>query len=231
MLQHFARAVAQLNDRSFQRVLWLGLAGALIAFVIAFAAAKWALGFAVAADWGWLDGVLDWLLQWSIVPLFLISAYFFFPSVATGIMAAFLDDVVDAVEQRHYPGHVARRHFGLIEGAWLGLRMAAIILLWNLAALPLYAVLLITGFGPVILFVALNGYLLGREYLEMVALRHMDAAAAKAWRRSRRVEVFLLGLAATGLFLIPLVNLFAPLIAAAMAVHLFHANRPVPAAP
>ena len=51
----------------------------------------------------------------------------------------------------------------------MGLRFAALSLLVNLAVLVLT---LFTGVGFVALFV-LNGYLLGREYFELAAMRHL----------------------------------------------------------
>jgi hypothetical protein len=61
-----------------------------------------------------------------------------------------------------------------------------------------------------VLFLALNGYLLGRGYFEVVALRRLDAAAATALRHRHGGRVFLGGVATTGMSALPLVILVAP---------------------
>ncbi|MEH3159029.1 MAG: EI24 domain-containing protein, partial [Sphingomonas taxi] len=84
---------------------------------------------------------------------------------------------------------------------------------------------LFTAIGPAIAFFLVNAWLLGRDLGEMVASRHMDDAAMRGWRRATRGERFVLGLAGTGLFVVPLLNLFAPIVGAGMATHLFHASK------
>jgi uncharacterized protein involved in cysteine biosynthesis len=91
-------------------------------------------------------------------------------------------------------------------------------LLYNAIALPFALILLFTGVGAPMLFLAVNAVLVGRDLDEMVAARHPHLRLERASRTSR----FILGLIANLLLLVPLVNLLAPIIAAAMATHLFH---------
>ena len=91
----------------------------------------------------------------------------------------------------------------------------------NLLALPFY--LLTFWFPPFALaiFYCLNGYLLSREYYELVALRRLDTAAAVALRKANKQRLFLAGVIITFLFTIPIVNLFAPVIGVAAMAHVF----------
>ena len=57
----------------------------------------------------------------------------------------------------------------------------------------------------------------------MVALRRLDARAAKAMRNRFGGRVFIGGVMIAGLFTLPLVNLVAPVVATAFMVHLFEA--------
>jgi CysZ protein len=57
-----------------------------------------------------------------------------------------------------------------------------------------------------------------------VAARHMDAAAMRGWRATTKSGRFVLGLANTGLFVVPVLNIAAPVLGAAMATHYFHAR-------
>jgi len=56
----------------------------------------------------------------------------------------------------------------------------------------------------------------------MGAARHIPPQEITQFRRQHRCDVFLLGLGITGLFMIPVINLIAPLVGAAAAVHSFH---------
>jgi uncharacterized protein involved in cysteine biosynthesis len=76
-----------------------------------------------------------------------------------------------------------------------------------------------------LVFFTLNGYLLGREYFELVAQRRMTAEEAKALRRTRRVRVFLAGVVVAFLLTIPLVNLITPIIATAFMLHIYEGMR------
>src|SRR3546814_18922147 len=77
-------------------------------------------------------------------------------------------------------------------------------------------------------FYLLNGYLLGREYFEMVAVRRLDLAGAKRLRRDFRGRVVLAGAVIAFLLTIPLVNLVTPMIATAFMLHVFEGLRRTP---
>ena len=105
------------------------------------------------------------------------------------------------------------------------LRLTFLTLLLNLLALPVY--LLVPGIN-LFLFLALNGYLFGRGYFEVVALRRLDMGAARRVRSRFAGRIFLGGVVIAGLFALPLVNLVAPVIATAFMLHIFEAlPRPV----
>ena len=146
--------------------------------------------------------------------------------MAIAVLQLFADRIVAAVEARHYPAALASaRPVGQGRAALLGVRSAGRAILVNLLALPVYLLLLVTGVGPAIAFFVVNGWLLGRDLGEMVAARHLRGAAVRDWRTANRSRLFVLGLAETGLFVVPVANILAPVIGAAMATHLFHADR------
>jgi len=96
------------------------------------------------------------------------------------------------------------------------------LVLFNLVAMPFYILLLVTGIGPFILFVIVNGLAFGRDVADLAAARHGDRASRRAWIKSTRGEQGLIGTFASALFLVPIVNLAAPVIGAAAAIHLFN---------
>ena len=78
----------------------------------------------------------------------------------------------------------------------------------------------VLGIGAVVMVVC-DAYLLGREYFQMIAMRHLPAADARALRKANAARVFAAGLIPAGLALIPFVNLFVPLFATSYFVHIF----------
>jgi CysZ protein len=151
--------------------------------------------------------------------LAMLGAFFLFRAVAMVVIGLFTDGIVDAVEHDHYPDEAKVAHpIGLAAGLRLGLRSGLRAIGWNLLALPFYLALLITGVGTLLLVLAVNTLILGRDFEAMVAARH-PSARAKPLSSSDRL---LLGLVPAVLFVIPIVNLAAPIVGAALAVHLFH---------
>lgn len=143
------------------------------------------------------------------------AGWLLFRATAMAVMSLFADDIVEAVERDSYPDAAATaRPVGWGRSGRLALASMGRTIGWNLLALPLYIALLVTGVGTIGLFLLLNAYLLGRDMADMVQPRH--PALPPIPRGSR----WLMGLASAILFLIPLVNLLAPIWSAAMAVHM-----------
>ena len=114
----------------------------------------------------------------------------------------------------------AARKVGLAEEARIALGAAGRAILANLIALPFALALLFTAIGPAVVFWAVNAWLLGRELVDMVWLRHRPAPGVPA--PVGKAERFLLGGAIAALFMVPFANLLAPVLGAAAATHLIH---------
>jgi CysZ protein len=160
------------------------------------------------------------------VALTLLAMWLLFPAIALGVIGAFVERISTVIEARHYPQAAARaRSAGIAEGLLLGLRSAGRVLLYNLIALPLYILLLVTGVGTPIAFMIVNGIAFGADLGEMVASRHGDRAGRSTWMCGSRGGRMLIGTAVTALFLVPFVNLLAPVLGAAMMTHFYHRGR------
>jgi len=199
-----------------RRVVVLSLALAVVTFVALWLALAAILHRIQLFAWQPLDWAVDVLGTLGVLAL----SWLLFPAVLTLIMGFFLERVCAAVEAVHYPGREPPRRQGIVETTAVTLRLMGLTILLNLAAVPLY--LLVPGIN-LLVFLALNGYLLGREYFGVVALRRLDTAATKAMRNRYGGRVFLGGVVIAGLFALPLVNLVAPVIATAFMMHLFEA--------
>lgn len=223
MFRALALSIAQLSDPPVLRVLAKSLALTIAVFVGTGAVAWW-LGGRLAA---WM-GAGEWqgMAGAAAVLLAIAASWLLFRAVAIAVVGLFADDVVEAVERRHYPAAQASgRAVPFTRGATMGLGSAGRAILVNVALAPLYIALLVTGVGTAAMFFVVNGWLLGRDLGDMVAARHHPRAAMRDWRRGTRGSRLVLGLAGTALLVVPGVNLVAPVLAAAMATHWYHRRK------
>lgn len=225
MIRALMLSIDDLGDRRVLGILGRSLVVTLLIFVGLGIALAFALnGFDPCGLWS--DDSCPLGPSASGFGAFLLTAlglWFLFPAIGMGVISAYMDRIIAAVEARHYPQALASaRPLGWAQGALLGLRSSLRVLLYNLVALPFYIVLLVTGVGPILLFVAVNGVAFGRDLGEMVAVRHLDRAARREWLRATRTDRAVMGAIVTGVFLLPVINLLAPVLGAAMATHLLH---------
>ena len=219
-----ARAFAQLAD---PRILWLlikSLLVTLLLFVLLGAVLYFGLMWLV--DRG-LGSVLDGLppqtaeLVATIGTLLgvVLGGWLLFRVTALAAIQFFADDVVEVVEAKYYPEALeSARRIGFAESMWLSLKGALRVLLVNILILPLALILLVTGFGTVVLFALVNAWLLGRELRDMAWQRHRrDRSEEPPIGRGTR---FALGLVIAGMLTVPGLNFVAPIIGAAAATHL-----------
>ena len=228
MITALLRAILQLSDPALRRVIWFSVSVTGLGFAaLAVATSKGLAGVHVTGIL-WLDAILDVLGGIAVlVPLVLLM-----PVALPAVSSLFLDDVVAAVERRHYPSAPPPRLQTLAELAGTTARFLAVSATLNLLVLPLY---LIPGMN-LIVFLVLNGILLGRNTLEQVAGLHLTPSAVRTLRQRHRTRVFLAGTVISGLTTVPAVNLIVPVIATAFMVHIFHAlldetNAVTPALP
>ncbi len=219
--QAFALALGQLGDRRVLALLAKSLALTLAIFVIAGGAGLYAL-------YRWLISLdVAFSAELSTVAalvLTVLAGWLGFRIVALAVLQFFADEVVLAVEARHYPAEAANaRTLSFAEDARNAVRGIVRVILVNALALPVAIVLLATGIGTPILFWAVNGWLLGRELMDMVWLRHRtspeDAPPLSGLTR------FALGGIVAALLLVPFVNLLAPVLGAAAATHLVLSSK------
>ncbi len=214
MIAALLRALLQLTDPPVRRVIWISITATLSAFVALAVAISGLLAVLHVTGIAWLDPVVDLFGGVAVLSL----AYLLFPAVVPSLSSLFLDDVVTAVERRHYP-HLAPPHpQPLADQLRAALGFLVISLGLNLLVLPLY---LIPGMN-LILFLGLNGYLLGRMYFEQVAARRLDLVAMATLRRRHRLRLLVAGIVISGLVAVPVLNLLAPIIATAFMAHIFH---------
>ncbi|UFS66184.1 EI24 domain-containing protein [Paracoccus denitrificans] len=208
-------------------VVALGVALTLVLFVALQAGAFWAIrAFAPETlTLPWIGPVpLAPALSWSSLLLFPLMSIFLMIPVAAGFSGLFAERVSDAVEEVHYP---ARKGLPVDfwDGLWESLAVMGAVILVTLVTLVLTPFL-----GPLasVLFYGGNGWLLGREFFQMAARRHLHEPQATALRRSLTTQATALGVLIALLLTVPVLNVVIPVLAAAGFTHLFHisASRP-----
>jgi len=200
-----------------RRALISSLALALLALLLLWLGATALLDHLALFGIAWLDTPLA--ILGSIAAL--VLAYLLFPAMTALMLGFFLDGVIAEIERRRYPALPPPRRNGLASVLMSTLRLFLLAVILNVAALPFY---LAPGIN-LFIYYGLNGYLVGREYFELVALRRLEGRAARATWRRHRGRFILTGIVIAFLLSVPLVNLVAPLVAAAFMLHVFERLR------
>lgn len=218
------KAMRVIFDPTFRGVVLKSLLLTLVLFAALFFGSQYGLAHLPAFHWEWVNVVVDWLGSLLVI----VGLFFLGAPVAALFASLFLDEIAEAVEKSDYPADPPSSGTPFWTGLFAGLRLSFWVVLWTLVLLPFNFWL--PGIGTA-LTIAVNGWLLGREFFELAALRHMSQSAARALRRRNSFGVWGAGLLLAGLSAIPFVNFFAPLFGAAMMVHLYklysHQERPV----
>lgn len=224
ILTAFFRALGQIGDPRFRRVLGLGVLLSLALLIGVYALFLWGVQAltpeSVEIPFVGPVGGLHSLLSWASFFLMLGLSVFLMVPVASAFCGLFLDDVVEAVEARHYPAlpPVPRLPWG--DALIAAFNLFALLVAVNLLALFLYP---FVGPAAPLLFWAVNGYLLGFEYFGLVAQRRLGREGARALRRRHRGTVWLAGALMAAPLSVPLVNLLIPVLGAATFTHIVHA--------
>lgn len=223
VIHALAQAFAQMTDRAVLMVLLKSVLATVLAFVALgiglYFALVWALGSWAGENSGLAGAAAAVLIAG-------LAFWFLFRVVAVAVLQFFADEVVIAVEKQHYPARAAEaRPLPFRRDLANSLRGIGRTLGFNLLALPVAGVLLVTGFGAALVFLAVNAWLLGRELTDMAWLRHCGARDAQ--NPVSRSERLLLGGAIAGIMLVPGLNLIAPVLGAAAGTHLTMRSLPL----
>ncbi|MWD26838.1 hypothetical protein E0K89_005035 [Aquicoccus sp. SCR17] len=219
----FLAALGQVGDPRFRKVLFLGV-GLTFALLVAVYAAflgllQWSVGdeatIPLIGEVTWLGDVLSW---GSLLVMIVLSVFLMVP-VASAITSLFLDEVAEAVEERHYPQLPPAPRVSFWDGLRDTVNFLGVLIGANLVAVLLYVFL-----APMALFIfwGLNGFLLGREYFQLAAMRRVGRVEAKRLQRRHLPTIWAAGILMAMPLSIPLVNLLVPILGAATFTHLFH---------
>lgn len=207
MLSDALEAFVQIFSPPLREVMWKSLfltAAVLLALAVCLdrlAASIMPLG----PPW------LTWLLSIAVALGLLAGVVLLAPPTASLVAGFYLDDVAATVEREIDPASAPGAALSTVAALAMGLRFAVLSLMVNVAVVVLT---LVAGLGFAAFFLV-NGYLLGREYFDLIAMRHVPRVAAEQLRRRNWSRVYLAGLIISGFVAVPVLNLLTPLFAAA----------------
>jgi uncharacterized protein involved in cysteine biosynthesis len=214
MLKALGRAFAQLSDPAIFGVLILSVVGAGLFLIGIWTGVGAVLAHVSLFTTGWLD----WLARIAVGIGTVFVTIALFGAIAAVIGGLFVERIAAAVERRYYPGLPPPRPQSVAEqgAALFSFLFTAIAL--NLLALPLY----VLWGANIPIFLILNGYLVGREYFELVALRRVDRTTARRLWRTHRITLMLCGILIAAFSFVPFANLLTPVLGTAFMIHIFY---------
>ena len=223
MLSSFFKALGQMGDPRLRRVVWLGVGSSLVLLTGVTLGFVWLVNLWVGEEVRLpLIGPVTWvndLLSLSVVGLVLLGSVFLMIPIASAISSVFLDSVAAAVEAKHYPHLPPARPVPPIDAVRDTIGFLGVLVAGNLCAVILYV--MIPPATPLI-FLALNGFLLGREYFTLAAIRRVGRQEAAALRKRHAGRIWLAGTLMAAPLTIPVLNLVMPVLGAATFTHIFH---------
>ncbi|MDA8996354.1 EI24 domain-containing protein [Planktomarina temperata] len=229
ILSDFLKSIAQFGDPKFRRVLWRGLGLTIVLLVAACLLVNFGINQLLSSAWAanligdqsWLGALIN---IGGVLFTIALSIWLMVP-VTSAIIALFLDEVAQAVEARHYPHLPKQTATKLQDQILVGIRFLGILLLANVGALILS--MIVPLLAPFV-FWATNGYLMGREYFQMAAMRRMPRAQAQELYQRHQGSIWTAGILMAIPMSIPLVGLFIPILGAATFTHQFERLRALP---
>ncbi len=197
----------------------LMFACALLALVVVLGAVgsiTWTTGHFVTIERGWLDT----LLNWTVGIITGIGGWFMLPVFTVLFSSLFQETAILRLERQYYPDAVRSQMPRFWPEIWHDLKFTGWAVSLNILVLPLYV--FGVGFAVSIL---LNSYLLGREFFESAAGYHLGKTSARTLGLRHKKAVYGGGFVITVMALVPLLNLFVPILAIVWMVHVYHRIR------
>jgi CysZ protein len=214
MFASLGRAIATLFSPGFFGVVIKSVVLTLILFIAAFLALQWGLHYLPTLGQPWVNSVVNVLSSLGLVVLLFIAG----APVAAMFGSFFLDGVAKSVEQRSYPADAPAQGAPAMASLFTALRFTGLVIAVTLALLP--ADIFLPGIGSAATLVA-DGWLLGREYFELAALRHLSRPETDVLRKRHRFAILGGGVLLALLTYIPFADVIAPLFGAALMTHMF----------
>lgn len=214
MFASLGRALATIFNPALFGVIFKALVLTLALFVLAFLGLQWGLAHLPTLHWPWLNWVVNILASLGLIALLFVAG----APVAALFGSFFLDSIAGSIERRSYPADAPSGGAPFTASLFTALRFTGLVIAVTLALLPVDVAL--PGVGSAASLAA-DGWLLGREYFELAALRHLSRNETDEMRKRHRFAILGGGILLSLLTYVPFADLIAPLFGVALMTHLF----------
>ena len=165
---------------------------------------------------------IDWirsLLKYFSGTFAIVITWFMLPVIIPLISGFFEENIIERVEKTYYNGGIEKK-----SSFWRDLihdiKFTFISLFLNILVIPWYYF----GIGFIISLI-LNAYLLGKEFFVSAAGYTLGKDEAEKLLNKHKIKVYTGGFIINAIALVPILNLFIPIIAIVWMVHLYHHIR------
>jgi len=220
MLNSYLLAFAQLKDpRILKPLLWstlLSITSLIVFLVLGTGAVDWFFDSLSESSTAWMGDWGEWIKTAAkfLVFFFLLAlSYFFFGAVHAAYLGLFLDGIIDAVRDKHYPEIKLNPPPPFMRSTVSSTRFVLTSLFVTLIMSPFY---LLGWFFPptgLILQIWINGMMLGKEYGHLIEERMPFPQEARKQPYTR------FGMLAETLWMIPILNFTAPVLLCVSIMH------------
>jgi len=217
MILALSKGISQLREPSTANLVLMCLGIVILLFVILFVFIDIGLRYTSIFQVGWLENISDMLGRLTA----LILSWLLFPAAISAVIGLFVDRIARAVEDRHYPSLAPVVSPQFFDALIVAMKFFVVLISLNIFLL----FFIFTGPIYIFLYYLVNGYIISREFFELIALRRLDTGTSIAIRKKFQFSLIIVGVFFTFLMTIPVVNLLVPIVATTTMVHLFEIWR------
>jgi CysZ protein len=227
MIDAAVKALTQILSPPMRSILWRSIGLALVLIAVLAIGLQRLLAWLATSGEVWAEAALGpgahtplnvvaWVLSIAAGLGIVLGGILLMPAITSLVASVFVDEVADHVEREYYPTERPGVALPFMLATIEGIKIALLTILVYLIALPL---VFLAGAGFLIFFIA-TGWLLGKQYFELAAMRFRPPAEAKLMRKDNAATIFTAGLIIAAFVSIPVVNLATPLFGMAFMVHM-----------
>ena len=217
MIRSLVKGILQLRDPSAKKVVLISVGASILTYIVLFGFIYLTLNHISVFHVWWIESLADFLGHFAAILL----TWLLFPATISVIIGFLLENIASAVEAQHYPDLPPISNTSFFSSLAISGKFLVVLLALNIGLL----FFVLTGPIYLVLYYLVNGYLISREFFDLVSLRRLNVGKARALRKKFKYRLIFIGTIFVFLMSVPIVNLLAPIIATATMVHLFERWR------
>lgn len=203
---------------------WGAVMGGIFFTIMIFAALAYgcwhAIGMIDLTSTAWLNTIFESI--GSI--LILMLGWLCWPAFVSAFITLFSDSVLEKVEHDNYPFLPPAKSIPLSDQVAYAFNTLMRSLFYTVLVLPFY---FIPGLN-IVVYLVLSGILFGKEYYMAIAIRRMTLHEAESVYKKFRLSIFLTGMLIGAMFLIPIINILAPILGVSLMAHRLYRKNSSP---